>query len=50
MLSSYAAASFRLLLTLTIAFAAICVFELPLSAAPKPGYKAYIAGNAADVP
>jgi len=50
MLSSHASASSRLLLILAIAFAALCVFELPLSAAPKPGYKAYIAGNAADVP
>ena len=50
MLSPYASFSFRVLFTLAIAVATLGVLELPLSAAPKPGYKAYIAGNAADVP
>jgi cyanophycinase len=30
--------------------AVICVFALSLSAAPKPGFKAFIVGNAADAP
>lgn len=46
----FAAASVRFFITLALAFAAVCVLALPLSAAPKPGYKAYIVGNPADVP
>lgn len=45
-------ASFSLvpLLRLALAVAAVCILAAPLSAAPKPGYKAYIVGNAADAP
>lgn len=40
--------SLRPLLTLALAFAAVCILAASLNAAPKPGYKAYIVGNASD--
>lgn len=39
----------KALFALVVAFAVACILT-PLRAAPKPGYKAYIVGNAADAP
>ncbi len=48
--SPFTAISLRPSLTLALVFAAVCLLAMPLHAAPKPGYKAYIVGNAADAP
>lgn len=47
---SFVAVSLRVVRALFLTSAVICVFALSLSAAPKPGFKAFIVGNAADAP
>ncbi|HEV7394960.1 MAG TPA: cyanophycinase [Pyrinomonadaceae bacterium] len=50
MLTMLRTSYFRTLLTSVVAFAAACIFAIPLHAGPKPGYQSFIVGNPADAP
>jgi len=50
MLTCSVSGSLRVVRILCVAFALICVLASALNAAPKQGFQAFIAGNAADAP